>query len=124
MKKLLLLILLALPMSVLAQCKYISMNTTTVDDQVVNKKEIPVYLNSDKVPGEYIEIGLIVCEINRDKAAFRKAKKKAAKNGATAIYLLNEKNRTGMDKALNALLGTFHKDEMKFIAVQHEYVNE
>lgn len=121
MKKTLLTALLCLPMVAMAQFKYISLNRSYDTEDKYSKKEIPVYMSQSAVPDKkYIDIGLIICKSDREKKAFKKAKKKAANHGATALYLISEKDKTNGDKVLNALLLTGHKDEMRFMAIRTE----
>lgn len=109
------------PVIASAQFKYISLNRDYDVEDKYSKKEIPVYLRQSDIPNKnYIEIGLIVCKSDRDKKVFNKAKKKAARHGASAIYLVSEQDKTKTDKVLNALLGTGHKDEARFMAIRYE----
>lgn len=121
MKKLLLMSLLVMPVLAMGQFKYISLNRQYDAEDKYSKKEIPVYLSKEEVPDKkYITIGLIVCKSDRDKKVFNKAKRKAARHGATAIYLVSEADKSNTDKTLNALLGTGHRDETRFMAIRQE----
>lgn len=114
MKKLLFLLVMLLPFSVMAQFKYISLNRGYEDMQDYSKKDIPVYFSKKDLPkGEIIEIGLISCDGFSDNKRFKKAKKMAAKHGASGIYIVSKDEETD---AIRAALGRRKAHETRFIA--------
>lgn len=115
MKHLLLTLLFCLPMMAMAQYKYISLNAQYEVDDKMSKKEIPVYLRKADIPKKHIEIGLIACESDKDKKIFNKAKRKAARHGATGIYVISEADET---EVIRAALGKRRRHETRFMAIR------
>lgn len=112
MRKLLFLLVLLFPMAVMAQFKYIPLKQAYTNIKV-SKKEIPVYLEKTDAPKNIEEIGLISCDGFSDTKRFRKAKKMAAKHGATGIYIVTEKEET---ERIKAALGRRRAHETRFVA--------
>lgn len=115
MKKLLLTLLLCLPLAVMAQYKYISLNAQYTVDEKMSKKDIPIYLRKADAPKNYIEIGLIACESDKDKKIFNKAKRKAARHGATGLLVITESEET---EVIKAALGKRRRHETRFMAIR------
>lgn len=114
MKQLLIILLLS-PIGCFAQFKYISLNANYVETDKMSKKEIPVYLRKADAPKKYTEIGLITCDGFKDKKRFRKAKKKAARHGATGLILITPSEET---EHIKSALGKRHAHETRFIAIK------
>lgn len=113
MKRIVLLLIVLLPLYASAQFKYISLNRGYEEPDHYSKKEIPVYLDKKDVPKNIVEIGLISCDGFSDTKRFRKAKKMAAKHGASGLYIVSKDEETD---AIRNALGRRKAHETRFIA--------
>lgn len=115
MKKYLILPVLLISISASAQFKYVQVATKRYNE--TSPSEVRIYLDENKVPKDAQEIGLIICETNNDKRAYKKAKKIAANHGANGLYITKQKERTNGEKWMNTLFAADYSDKTTFVAI-------